>query len=103
MLIKVSVIIPVYNVEKYLKDCVDSIINQTLKETEIILINDGSTDKSVEILKEYNVKIFNLKENKGASFARNIGIEKACGEYLGFVDSDDYIASDFYEILYKIT
>ncbi len=98
---KVSVIIPVYNAENFLKRCLDSVCNQTLSDIETICINDCSTDNSLDILKEYNVKIVNLEENKGASFARNIGIEKACGEYLGFVDSDDYIAADFYEILYN--
>lgn len=98
---KVSVIIPVYNAENFLKRCLDSVCNQTLSDIEIICINDCSTDKSVEILKQYNVKIINLEENKGAAYARNIGIEQACGEYLGFVDSDDYIAPDFYEILYR--
>ncbi len=98
---KVSVIIPVYNAENFLKRCLDSVCNQTLSDIEIICINDCSTDKSVEILKQYNVKIINLEENKGAAYARNIGIEQACGEYLGFVDSDDYIAPDFYEKLYS--
>ncbi len=86
---------------KLSKRCLDSVCNQTLSDIETICINDCSTDNSLNILKEYNVKIVNLEENKGASFARNIGIEKACGEYLGFVDSDDYISADFYEILYN--
>lgn len=98
---KVSVIIPVYNAANFLKRCLDSVCNQTLSDIEIICINDCSTDNSLDILKEYNVKIIDLKANKGASFARNIGMEQACGEYLGFVDSDDYIAPDFYEKLYN--
>ncbi len=98
---KVSIIIPVYNTALYLKRCLESVCNQTLSDIEVICINDCSTDNSLEILKEYNVKIIDLKENHGAAFARNIGIENACGEYIGFVDSDDYIAPDFYEKLYK--
>jgi glycosyltransferase involved in cell wall biosynthesis len=105
MAIKVSVIIPVYNVEKYLKECLDSIINQTLKDIEIICINDGSTDKSLQILEEYaakeeRIKIVN-KKNGGQSSARNAGIDIAKGEYIAFLDSDDFIANDFYEKLYN--
>lgn len=105
--IKVSVIIPVYNVEKYLRKCLDSVINQTLKDIEIICINDFSPDNSLEILNEYakkdkRIKIINFAKNKGVSAARNAGIEKAIGEYIGFVDSDDYIDLNFYEKLYKI-
>lgn len=101
---KVSVIIPVYNVEKYLKQCLDSVINQTLKDIEIICINDGSTDTSGTILKEYAQKDSRIKiiiqENKGLSVARNSGLEIAQGEYVGFVDSDDYVDSNFYKKLY---
>ncbi len=102
--IKVSVIVPVYNVEKYLKRCLDSIINQTLKDIEIICVNDGSTDGSFEILKEYssknsNIKIIN-KQNEGLSCARNDAMKIARGEYIGFVDSDDYIDLNFFEKLY---
>ena len=106
--IKISVIIPVYNVENYLRQCLDSIINQTLKEIEIICINDGSTDSSKQILEEYalkdeRIKIINQK-NKGVSAARNTGIDAATGEYIGFVDSDDWVKLDAYEKLYnKIT
>lgn len=102
---KVSIIVPVYNVEKYLRKCIDSLINQTLNDIEIICINDGSTDKSLKILKEYKNKdsriILLNQENLGQSVARNRGIEIAKGEYLGFVDPDDWIDLDYYEKLYN--
>lgn len=103
---KVSVIIPVYNTEDYLRKCLDSVCNQTLSDIEIICINDCSTDSSLEILKEYSsndnrIKLINFDENKGAAVARNTGINIAQGEYIGFVDSDDYIDLDFYEKLYN--
>ena len=103
---KVSVIIPVYNTQDYLKKCLYSVCNQTLKDIEIICINDCSTDNSHEILKEYSkndsrIKIIDFKENKGAAIARNTGIDEAKGEYIGFVDSDDFIDLDFYEKLYQ--
>ena len=102
---KVSVIVPVYNTEQYLKRCLDSICFQTLKDIEIICINDASTDDSLHILKEYalldnRIKIVNLEQNQEVSHARNTGIEMARGEYIGFVDSDDEIVCDFYEKLY---
>ncbi len=104
-MIKVSIIIPVYNVEKYLRQCLDSVVLQTLKDIEIICINDGSTDSSFDILKEYEEKdkriIIINKENEGLSAARNLGILKARGEYIGFVDSDDWLELDFYEKLYN--
>jgi len=101
---EVSVIIPVYNREKYLIQCLDSVINQTLKNIEIICINDGSTDRSLEILNEYGkkdgrIKIINQK-NQGVAFARNIGLKIARGEYVGFVDSDDWIDLNFFETLF---
>lgn len=101
---KVSVIIPVYNREKYLKPCLDSVINQTLKNIEIICIDDGSTDGSLEILNEYvkrdgRIKIIEQK-NQGPGLARNTGLEIAEGEYIGFVDSDDWIDLNFYETLF---
>lgn len=108
MNIKVSVIVPVYNSEKYLYKCLDSLVNQSLKEIEIILINDCSTDGSLEILKEYKEKysdkiiLINLKENKKPGGARNEGMKIAKGEYVGFVDSDDYVEIEMYEELYKI-
>lgn len=102
---KVSVIVPVYNVEKYLKRCLDSLINQTLSDIDIICINDGSKDSSLQILEQYAQKdsrivIYN-QENSGLSVARNTGLEHASGEYIGFVDSDDWVDLDFYEKLYK--
>jgi glycosyltransferase involved in cell wall biosynthesis len=104
---KVSVIIPVYNVESYLCRCLDSVVNQTLREIEIICINDCSTDNSLKILKEYRskdqrVKLIDFDQNRGVSIARNTGIDAASGEYIGFVDSDDYIDKDFYEVLYGL-
>ena len=104
--IKVSVIVPVYNVEPYLRKCLDSVCNQTLRDIEIICINDCSPDNCLEILKEYQrndnrVKIIDFKENKGVAIARNEGIKIAKGEYIGFVDPDDWIDLDFYEKLYN--
>lgn len=101
----VSVLIPVYNVEEYLERCLDSVLNQSLTRIEVICVNDGSTDKSLEILKKYQendsrVIIVN-KENGGLPSARNAGIERAKGEYVGFVDSDDYVQPDMFEKLYN--
>jgi len=101
----ISVIVPVYNVEPYLKKCIESIINQTYNNLEIILVDDGSFDKSGEICDEYasidsRIKVIH-KENGGLSSARNAGINAASGEYLAFVDSDDWIETDMYELLYK--
>jgi glycosyltransferase involved in cell wall biosynthesis len=102
----ISVIIPIYNAYPFLRKCLDSIYNQTLTNFEIIAVNDGSTDKSIEILKEYQTEKKNFilieKENEGASVARNEGIEKACGEYIAFIDSDDYVDKDFLETLYRL-
>ncbi len=102
---KVSIIVPIYNVEEYLSKCLNSLINQTLKDIEIICINDGSTDNSNKILDEFGQKdkriIIITNENKGTSAARNTGIEKATGEYIAFVDSDDWVCDDFYENLYN--
>ena len=102
---KVSVIVPVYDVELYLEECLDSIINQTFKEIEIILVNDGSTDRSHEIMELYaskDVRISILNQpNRGASIARNTGIEHSTGEYFLFVDSDDKIVPDTIEVLYR--
>ena len=102
---KISVILPVYNVEKYLTECLDSIVNQTLKEIEIICVNDGSTDNSLSILKEYaykdnRIKIID-KENEGQGYARKLGLDIATGEYILFCDSDDkYFSNDVFEKLY---
>jgi len=102
---KVSVIIPVYNTEKYLRICLDSVINQTLQDIEIICINDGSTDGSLNILNEYALKDNRIKiidkKNEGVSVARNAGIENAKGEYIMFVDADDWLNINATEILYS--
>lgn len=103
---KVSIIVPVYNMEKYLEKCMDSLVNQTLEDIEIIVINDGSTDNSINILNQYKNEYPNKiividQKNKGISAARNIGIDKANGKYIGFVDSDDYVKLDMYEKLYN--
>lgn len=104
-MIKVSIIVPVYNVEKYLEKCLDSLTNQTLKNIEIIIVNDGSPDDSQKIIDKYTTKHKNIKsyikENGGLSDARNFGIEKATGEYIAFVDSDDYVTTDMYEKMYQ--
>ena len=103
---KVSVIVPVYNVEKYIDKCLNSLVNQTLKDIEIIVVNDGTKDNSQIIIDSYKkkypkiIKSF-IKENGGLSDARNYGIEKAVGEYIAFVDSDDYVALDMYEKMYN--
>jgi len=101
---KVSIIIPVYNVENYLRECLDSIVNQPFKDIEIICIDDGSTDSSYEILEEYAKKeerfVLFKQENKGAGAARNKGIDIAKGEYLYFLDGDDYLLNDSLENLY---
>ena len=98
---KISVIVPIYNVEKYLEKCLGSIINQTYKNLEIICVNDGSTDNSLEILKKYSNQDSRIiiidKKNGGLSSARNEGLKIATGEFIGFVDSDDYIESNTYE------
>lgn len=102
---KVSVIIPVYNVEKYIRQCLESVINQTLKDIEIIIINDGTRDNSMEIVEEYisdeRIKIIN-KKNGGLSSARNTGILVAQGKYICFIDSDDFIEKSMIEELYNI-
>ena len=90
---KFSIIVPVYNVEKYLRKCLDSIKKQTFKDYEVIIVNDGTKDNSMEIAKEYPYKIVNQK-NQGLSVARNTGVKQATGEYLIFIDSDDYIEKD---------
>lgn len=102
-MIDVSVIIPVYNVSDYLKECLDSIINQTLNNIEIICIDDGSTDNSLDILKEYSKKDNRIKvisqENKGLGATRNVGMKIAVGKYIFFMDSDDYLRFDALELL----
>ena len=90
---KFSIIIPVYNVEEYIKKCLDSVFNQTEKDFEVIIVNDGTKDNSMKIASKYNAKIINQK-NSGLSAARNRGVAEATGEYLIFLDSDDYIEQD---------
>ena len=103
-MVKISVIVPVYNVEKYLKKCLNSLINQTLNDIEIICVDDGSTDSSIEILKEFELKddriIVISQKNEGAATSRNKGINLAKGEYISFVDSDDWLELDAFEKLY---
>lgn len=102
---KISVIVPIFNSEKYLHKCLNSILNQTLKDIEIILIDDGSTDNSLEIIQQYSNKHNNIKykykKNEGQAIARNLGIEMATGEFITFVDSDDYIDENMLEKLYE--
>ena len=93
---KFSIIVPVYNTEKYLKRCLDSIKSQSFKDYEVIIVNDGSTDKSSSIISKYPFKVIN-QENQGLSVARNNGVKDASGEYLIFLDSDDYIEKDLLE------
>lgn len=104
---KISVIVPVYNVEKYIDKCLKSIVNQTLEDIEIIIVNDGTLDKSVDIIEKYvkenptKIKYYE-KKNGGLSSARNYGLEYATGEYIAFLDSDDYIEPNMYEEMYKL-
>lgn len=101
----ISVIVPVYKVEPYLQQCVDSILNQTYRDLEVLLIDDGSLDRCGEICDEYGrkdkrVRVFHT-ENRGLSAARNLGLQEATGEYIGFVDADDWIEPNMYEVLLK--
>lgn len=103
---EVSTIIPVYNNSKYLEDCFNSLVSQTLKDIEIIAIDDASTDNSYEILKSYqekypNIHVYKNETNKGQGATRNRGLELATGEYIGFVDSDDFIDPKMYETMYE--
>lgn len=102
---KISIIIPVYNVEKYLPKCLDSVLNQTFQDYEMILVDDGSTDRSGEICEEYaardsRIRVFH-QENQGVSAARNHGLEAVRGEWIGFMDADDFIVEDMYQVLYE--
>ena len=104
----VSIIIPVYNTEEYLEECLDSVLNQTLKDIEIICIDDKSSDKSLDILLEYakkdnRLKLIQHKENKGQSIARNTALKQVNGEYISFLDSDDKLDLDACEKLYDFT
>ena len=103
---KVSVIVPVYNTEKYLEKCLNSLVQQTLDEIEIIVVDDGSPDNSQAIIskyaEQYPNKIISLKKkNGGLGDARNFGLEYAAGEFIGFVDSDDWVDTKMYETMYK--
>ena len=105
-MIKVSVVLPIYNVEKYLPKCLDSIINQTLKDIEIICVNDCSTDSCENIIKDYNkkddrIKLINHDENQGLGFARNTGFNNSNADYVAFIDSDDFVSNDYIEHLYN--
>lgn len=102
---KISIIVPVYNTEKYIKKCIDSILNQTYNNIELIIINDGSTDNSENIIKKIiknksNV-IYKKIKNSGVAHARNVGLDLVTGKYVGFIDSDDYISKDMYKELYE--
>lgn len=101
--ILISIIIPVYNAEKHIGRCIESVMNQTHQCLEIILVDDGSTDSSLEICEKYAKKDERIrvlhKENGGPSSARNYGLKKCCGEYIGFIDADDYIEKEMYEEL----
>ena len=103
IMIKISVIVPVYNSEKYISRCLDSLVNQTLKGIEVIVVNDGSTDNSLEVLQKYSsnsVKVITQK-NSGVAAARNTGLKHATGEYIAYVDSDDWVELDMFEKLYN--
>jgi glycosyltransferase involved in cell wall biosynthesis len=102
---KISVIIPVYNTEQFLRECLDSVLNQTFTDFEVICINDASTDRSLEILREYaakdkRIRILYHGKNIGMAAARNTGLDAATGEYIAFCDSDDYIHPDMFKIMY---
>lgn len=103
---KISVVVPVYNVEKYLKECIDSIINQTLEDIEIICVNDGSTDSSLDILNDYAKKDSRIivinKSNSGYGHTMNMGLNAATGEYIGIIESDDFADKNMFEDLYKL-
>ena len=102
---KVSVIVPVYNVENYIERCLNSLVNQTLKDIEIIVVNDGSTDNSIKVINDFLDKYKNIiyveKKNGGLSDARNYGMKYAKGDYIAFLDSDDYVDTTIYEKMYN--
>lgn len=97
----ITVVIPVYNGEKFIKECLENVLSQSYKQLEIIVINDGSTDKSAEIAAQYTVKIVNHEKNSGLSAARNTGIANATGDYIHFMDVDDQLNTDFYSAMAK--
>ena len=102
---KITVIIPIYNAELYLERCIDSIVNQSFKDIELICVNDGSTDNSEQIIKKYQDNHNNIilisKKNEGVSAARNIGLEKSNSDYIYFVDADDWLSPDCLESIYN--
>ncbi len=103
---KLSIIVPVYNTGNYLKKCLNSLVNQTLDDIEIIIVNDGSTDNSEEIIKKYELDykdkiVFINKKNGGQGSARNIGVKRATGDYIGFVDSDDFVDKNMFKDMYE--
>ena len=102
-MVDISIIVPIYNADRYLNKCLDSLVNQTKKELEFILINDGSTDNSESIIKSYKddrIKYFK-RSNHGIGNTRNFGINKSTGQYIIFLDSDDYLEDNACEVLYK--
>lgn len=102
---KISVIVAVYNTEEYLDRCLESLLNQTYKNMELVIVEDCSTDSSRKLLKKYkeneNIKIFYNKENRGLSYSRNYGLKKSTGDFIGYIDSDDYVEPDYYEKLMR--
>ena len=103
-MVEVSVVVPIYNAGKKLDKCIKSILNQTFKDFELILVNDGSTDNSIKICRKYELRDSRVKvidkENEGSIATRNLGIKKSIGNYITFVDADDYISLDAIEKLY---
>lgn len=103
-MVKVSIIVPIYNAERYINECIDSVLNQTLTDFELICVVDGSTDNSLNLLEEYSdsrIRIF-TQENRGPGASRNVGMEHATGEYVMFIDADDYLRLDALEKLYNV-
>ena len=104
--IEVSVVVPIYNVEKYLRQCLESLVNQNFDDYEIILINDGATDNSMKIAQEFEDKYKNIKllskKNAGLGAARNTGMKYVTGKYVLFVDSDDYVSPEYISELYNV-
>ena len=103
----ISIIVPVYNSEKYIDRCLDSILNQTYKDLEIVLVNDGSNDQSLKILENYALRDTRIKvvnqENKGVAAARNTGLDNATGDYILYVDSDDWIENNMVERMVELS
>lgn len=105
-MVKVSVIVPVYNASEYLKTCLNSLVNQTMQDMKIIVIDDGSSDDSLEIIKKFSIKYpflryYHNEKNLGQSEARNRGLSLANGDYIGFLDADDYVDVNMYKTMYE--